>query len=682
MKRAILNYLILPREVSAFEDQYLTRMNRVGLWFFALHVPIFVLLATLNDTGPMMAAILTSTVLLGPIIASQLIESKRIMSIVLGITAMLMGGLLVHFGQGPVQIEMHFYFFVLLALLAVYANPLVILAAAVTVSLHHALLWWFLPASVFNYDAPVWVVAVHALFVILESVAACFIARSFFDNVVQLEKKVAQRTDELKSRNQDMRQLLNAVNQGFLTVDPQGAMSEERSAAVDQWLGSPQPGTTLCELLHPIDKKFAGWLELGLDDVFNSIMPVEVTIDQLPKRITTEDRIMAFEYNAVESEGEVTALAVIINDITADVAREKLEAENREMMAMIARLADDKPGLIEFFQEADSLVEQLRHQPQEDLELVKRLVHTLKGNCAIFGLTRIAEVCHDIEEWIAESNAMPGRHEWTRLFDSWDSTCDRLTQLVSDQSQGIDITDAEYHEMLMAILKNAPKNSVVTRMAGWNLEPTSARMARVAEQAQSLAKRLGKGQIDVKMLGGELRTDPRHWAEFWAAFIHVVRNAVDHGLEDETERTKLGKKAQGTLTLTTMVNDDQYIIELTDDGRGIDWDRIAEIAYERGLPHASREELTEAIFADSFSTKKEVTSTSGRGVGLAAIQEACERHHGTIRVESDPNVGTTFQFVFPVDQMAPSTFSLLEDYGIKGIERTLQGQETCLVSSE
>ena len=66
---------------------------------------------------------------------------------------------LVHVGQGPVQIEMHFYFFALLAMLAVYGNPLVILVAAVTVALHHLVLWALLPASVFNYDAPIWVVA-------------------------------------------------------------------------------------------------------------------------------------------------------------------------------------------------------------------------------------------------------------------------------------------------------------------------------------------------------------------------------------------------------------------------------------------------------------------------------------------------------------------------------------------
>jgi C4-dicarboxylate-specific signal transduction histidine kinase len=79
----------------------------------------------------------------------------------------------------------------------VFANPVVIIAATATVALHHLALWFLLPASVFNYEAPVWVVAVHALFVILEAIGACFMARGFYDNVVELDQHVQERTESL-----------------------------------------------------------------------------------------------------------------------------------------------------------------------------------------------------------------------------------------------------------------------------------------------------------------------------------------------------------------------------------------------------------------------------------------------------------------------------------------------------
>ncbi len=120
-------------------------------------------IATFDDTGPLLALSLTLATLAGPVLASKMLENPRHLSAVFGFTAMLMGALLVHFGQEPVQIAMHFYFFALIAMLALFGNPLAIVVAAVTVAAHHLAFWIYLPQSVFNYDAPIWVVAVQGL---------------------------------------------------------------------------------------------------------------------------------------------------------------------------------------------------------------------------------------------------------------------------------------------------------------------------------------------------------------------------------------------------------------------------------------------------------------------------------------------------------------------------------------
>src|SRR6185436_9149491 len=175
--RWLFSYLILPREITAFEHAYLRRINRIALGFFYLHWPVFVAVAWLAGTSMAQAAVLTPLVLLGPTIAYATFTNPRLLSVTYGFTAMVMGGLLVHFGQGPMQIDMHFYFFVLIALLSVFGNPAAIITAAVTVALHHLVVWLLLPASVFNYEASVWAVVVHAAFVVLESIAAIFVAR-------------------------------------------------------------------------------------------------------------------------------------------------------------------------------------------------------------------------------------------------------------------------------------------------------------------------------------------------------------------------------------------------------------------------------------------------------------------------------------------------------------------------
>ena len=679
MLNKTINYLMLPKGMSDFEKGYLTRMNRIALWFFAAHLPVFTLIAWLNDTGPLLAAVLTSFTLAGPVLASYRVESKRTISAVMGVTAMFMGGLLVHFGQGPVQIEMHFYFFVLLALLAVFANPMVIVCAAITAAAHHALLWMFLPASVFNYDAPFWVVAIHAAFVVLESVAACFIARSFFDNVIELEKKVARRTAELATRNRDMRMLLDSVEQGFFTVDPLGEMSEERSAVVETLLGPTDGRTSFLDVVRQLDSRAADWLALGLDDVFGGIMPVETTIDQLPSRIRNDQRTLLLEYTPVRNGEELTALAVIVSDISAQVEKEKLEAEMREMMSMIERISSDKQGFLEFFQEAESIIEKLREREGTEIHLIKRWVHTLKGNAGIFGLNRVAEVCHEIEDHIAETDQLPEDPQWTRLFGCWASTRGNLRRITMDEAKDVSLNDNEYEALLLGILNAECKEVLATRVAAWRLEPTAKRLERIADQTRQLAQRLEKGEVTVNIEHGNLRTDPDHWSDFWSSIIHVVRNAVDHGLESTEDRLLAGKSPAGQISLKTTVAGDKYIISIADDGRGVNWEKVEAIARQRNLPAETHADLINAIFSDGFSTAQSVTETSGRGVGMAAVKAACEALHGTIDIQSEIGRGTEVRFTFEQETMAPATIQLLRRHGVRNPHRASSMSESSAI---
>ena len=100
-------------------------------------------------------------------------------------------------------------------------------------------------------------------------------------------------------------------------------------------------------------------------------------------------------------------------------------------------------------------------------------------------------------------------------------------------------------------------------------------------------------------------------------------------------------------------------MSIEDDGRGIDWDRVRAKAKACGLPHATEADLEAALFSDGMSTRDDVTAFSGRGVGLGAVRSACEERGGHIRVWSRLGHGTRFDFVFPVDQMAPRPQEML-----------------------
>jgi two-component system chemotaxis sensor kinase CheA len=658
--RALRRTIVLPDQVSAFERRHLHRMNRIAMAFFAIHVPAFMIVAYFNDTGPLLAAGLTLAVMVGPAIAAKAFDNPRWVSVVYGFTAMLMGGLLVHFGQGPVQIEMHFYFFALVAMLALFGNPMVILVAAVTVALHHLALWLYLPASVFNYDAPVWVVAVHAAFVVLESVAAIFISRSFFDNVIGLEKIVDARTRELDSRNKAMRLVLDNVEQGCLTLDREGRMSPEYSSALERWFGTPEPDARFVDYFEPKAPGTAVAFECGWDQVLDGILPLDVAIDQMPRAAEIDGRSYELSYTPILGGEELQQMLVVVTDVTAARDRERLQAEQQETATMLDRVVSDRAGFLEYYAEATELVNAITSDAIEDVGALERAVHTLKGNSMIFGVHTVAALCHELESTMVGERRRPSLSERTRLGDRWGRLRKTLDGIFGDgEHQRIEVEVGQYRELLEACLRSERHDVLTTMVAGLCLEPTAARLGRVGEQARRIAQRLGKGDIQIDIEDEMLRLEPKRWAAFWSAFVHVVRNAVDHGLETAQAREQTGKVAEGTLRLRTHLDGGEFVIELADDGRGIDWERVADRARAKGIDVSTPESLAEALFIDGVTTTDRVTEFSGRGVGLGAVRDATRSRGGDVVVHSKPGEGTRFEFRFPATAMAPAPAELL-----------------------
>ena len=205
---------------------------------------------------------------------------------------------------------------------------------------------------------------------------------------------------------------------------------------------------------------------------------------------------------------------------------------------------------------------------------------------------------------------------------------------------------------MRALVGDAPREEVARRIAAWRLEPTERRLNRVAEQAKGIARRLNKGELDIEVAHCDSRLEPRRWASFWSAFVHVIRNAVDHGIESPADRTAAGKSPNGKLRLSTQETDGRFIVQIEDDGRGVDWERIAQKAQERGMSAENRSDLIEALFSDGITTAECVSHFSGRGVGMGALRAAAVSRNGTIKVQSTAGTGTTIVFEFPSEEMA------------------------------
>ncbi len=155
--------------------------------------------------------------------------------------------------------------------------------------------------------------------------------------------------------------------------------------------------------------------------------------------------------------------------------------------------------------------------------------------------------------------------------------------------------------------------------------------------------------IDLQLEGGDTQVDKRILEDIKDPLSHLLRNAVDHGIEQPEERAARGKASQAVLSLRGFQQGSSIIIEIQDDGRGLDVEKIKQTALRRGLVDEARlaqmssTEIHALIFEAGFSTKTTVTEISGRGVGMDVVKTNIERLKGSIKVDSEPGTGCTFR---------------------------------------
>lgn len=180
--------------------------------------------------------------------------------------------------------------------------------------------------------------------------------------------------------------------------------------------------------------------------------------------------------------------------------------------------------------------------------------------------------------------------------------------------------------------------------------PISNAFSRFPRLVHELSSRLGK-QVELRLAGESTELDRGLIEKISDPLTHLVRNAVDHGLETPEVREAAGKPATGTLSLGARQRGGSIVIEVTDDGRGLDRERILAAASRRGIPvaaDADDEELWQLLFEPGFSTAQEVTDLSGRGVGMDVVRRNIQALGGSIELSSAPGQGTRVTVSVPL----------------------------------
>ncbi|MES3038239.1 MAG: Hpt domain-containing protein, partial [Bdellovibrionota bacterium] len=374
-----------------------------------------------------------------------------------------------------------------------------------------------------------------------------------------LEEMVAARTAQIQSMNKTMQALLDSLHQGFFIFSPNGNILPVFSKACNELFGKSPTGVPVWDYLGMTEKEKPGF-QKWMSTVFMEMLPFEDLAPLGPTHLSrTDDRTVKLEYYPLRGEESgLEAVVVMATDITALVEAQKEAAREKTYAQFILKLIQSQKEVLRFVRESKTMIDDIKTfmakpWPEVDTESFYRLLHTLKGGSASFSGEEIAMRCHAAEGALSELQYNPDAQLMEKLkeqivlieeaYNKYAGECHKiLGPYVFSSERHLQIPESELLKMVRDL--RMPDNSapVAERiMHKYLLEPLSGFFFSYDESLQKLAERLEKNIAPLKIINGEVLVWGDYYQSIFATFVHLFRNALDHGIETPHERAEAGK---------------------------------------------------------------------------------------------------------------------------------------------
>ena len=446
---------------------------------------------------------------------------------------------------------------------------------------------------------------------------------------------------------------------------PAGAPKLAAASATTPLMPPPAPTDVLLELHLGENRELLGEFYAEAVDHLQQIEAALLALDQQPDDPEALNSIFR-SFHTIK--GNAGFLGLVPMHTLAHEVESLLDlARNRKLRltaAIITEILRSRDALAALTQQIGGALEQGRLP--EQIVPVGHLITAVKKLAANPAATVAAEgpAAPVVDPGSATANAIEAAatgkpaagNQTVRVnTDKLDSLMDVVGELVIVQSQLIE--SARSHGGGAPMLqRNVSQLARITKelqhtAMGLRMIPIKPAFQKMERLARDLARDFGK-KVHFTTSGEDTELDRNVVEEIGDPLVHMVRNALDHGLELPADRIARGKAETGTLHLKAYHQGSNIVIELDDDGRGIDPDKIFKKAVEKGVIAAnatmSRDEILALIFAPGFSTAEKVTAVSGRGVGMDVVKRNIEKLRGKIEIDSNVGRGSSFKIKLPL----------------------------------
>tara|TARA_Y100000780_G_scaffold232582_1_gene267438 strand:+ start:20087 stop:21526 length:1440 start_codon:yes stop_codon:yes gene_type:complete len=429
----------MPKQTKTI-DSYQGRIEKVGLFVFLGHIPVFYAMAAYFETQAWLAVVLPILLIGAQYFISKISETRALPNLMLGFTTIAFSGLMIHLGKG--MIEWHFHIFVAIGVLVLLASPLSILSAALTAAVHHTLFYFFLPESVFNYEASLGIVAIHAGFVVIEASACIFVSKKFKDSLqlqYKLSDEVIPLANFLEENSQENISVAALLGQLGLENSKSVTALSEASTEITEMI---RRTSEFCVQTNQLSQKAADSVREGskiVEDISHSsrnLSQLERDISQL--KTHTENELK----KVVVAVKEVLDKTNIINDI---VFQTKLLSFNASVEA--ARAGEHGKGFAVVAEEVGTLAQnsgdaakEISDLASESNEILSQSVEKIKAD-----FNKTQRNCEEVSSSLGESESHLGENfaSITEQMNSLNSCIKEIQEAASQQEVRINEMNQE-----------------------------------------------------------------------------------------------------------------------------------------------------------------------------------------------------------------------------------------------